>query len=388
MLFSDVYVSDDIKNKLRLTVKNYRVSHTQLFLGVEGTHLLALAIAYAQYINCHNRTEKDSCGKCNSCVQYQHLAHPDLHFYFPNGKDGKSDSTSAEFYSEWRELLLETNALFDEQDWCEKINVEKKQIIINMNDVKDILYKASLKPYESEYKVFIIWMADKLRQDGASRLLKTLEEPDGKTLFLLLTDKQEKILDTILSRSQLVKVNKLSNSDLMDVLIKNKKYDTETARKIAFHSENNLITAFNYNIDEDNENENLEILLQLMRLAYLLSKQSSKFDFSQLTSFIEMIDDFGRERLKDFFRYTISFVRKCIMWNYGLDNILKYSPEEKKNILNFQNYINPSVGQIYYKYFNEAIQHVEINANKKILITDLLLKISEKLILVEKEKKM
>ncbi len=381
MLFSDVYVSDEIKNKLLFTVKNQRVSHTQLFLGVEGSHVLALAIAYAQYINCHNRTATDSCGICTSCIQYQHLAHPDLHFYFPNATNDtiKTDAKSSDFHAEWREIVLETNALFDEQDWYEKINIEKKQAIINVRDTEEIIYKASMKPYESEYKVFIIWMADKLRYDSAPRLLKTLEEPDGKTLFLLVSDKQEKMLDTILSRAQLTKVNALSISELEKVLMEKKNYDMETAKKVAFCSENNLIAAFQYNIEEDSKNENLEIFVQLMRLVYLLSIQSPSLDFSKVTNFIKMMEDFGRERQKDFLRYSIAFIRKCIIWNYDLDTILKYSLEEKEFITKFQHYINASTGPVFYRYFNDAIQHIEANVNAKILFTDLLFQLAERL---------
>ena len=386
MLFADVYVNNEIKRKLINTVKNQRVSHAQLFLGVEGSHVLGLAIAYAQYINCKNRTDTDSCGVCESCIQYQNLAHPDLHFYFPNAVNTsiKDKPKSSDFYVEWREIVKSTNALFTDQDWYQKIGVETKQGIINVRDTEEILYKASMKSYESDYKVFIIWMADKLRYDGAPRLLKTLEEPDGKTLFLLITEKQEQIIDTILSRSQLVKVNTLRTDELVDVLMTKRNFDLETAKRVAFISENNLISAFRYTINEDNENQNLELFIQFMRLAYQLAFPSTNFDFSKITDFIKTIDDLGRERQKNFLRYAIVFVRKCILWDYDLQQILKYTPEEKDFILKFKTFINKSNGAVFYKLFNDSVKYIESNVNEKILFTDLFFKISERFSKVSK----
>ncbi len=380
MLFSDVYVCNEIKQKLINSVKNQRVGHAQLFLGVEGSHTLALAIAYAQYINCKNRSDIDSCGVCESCIQYQHLAHPDLHFYFPNAINNvvKDKPKSSDFYVEWRELVASTNALFTDQDWYQKIGLETKQGIINVRDTEEIVYKASMKSYEADYKVFIIWMADKLRYDGAPRLLKTLEEPDGKTLFLLITEKQELIIDTILSRSQLVKVNSLRSDEMIDLLMKKKSYDLETAKRVAFLSENNLITALQYNINEDNENTNLDFFVQFMRLAYQLALPTPNFDFNKITDFIKTMDDLGRERQKSFLRYALVFIRKCIVWDFDVQQILKYTPEEKDYIFKFKSYINKSNGAIYYKLINESIKHIESNVNEKIMFADLFFKIAEK----------
>ncbi len=377
MLFSDVYVDRLVKQKLINTVKNKRVAHTQLFLGTEGSHVLALAIAYAQYLNCKNRTDSDSCGVCSSCVQYQHIAHPDLHFYFPSASMKDRDKSS-DFHAEWREMITENHALFTEQDWYQKIGMENKQGIINVKDTEEIINKASMKPYESEYKVFIIWKVDKLRYDAAPRLLKTLEEPDGKTLFLLVTDKQEQIIDTILSRSQLVKVNNLPTEEIVNVLMTQKKYDAETAQRIAFLAENNLTTAYNYDINDDNESENLNLFLQFMRLAYLLAVSSKNFELAKMESFIKTMENLGREGQKDFLRYAISFIRKCMLWDYDLQKILKYTPEEKESLPKFITYINRSNGMLFYRYFNESVKHIESNVNGKIMFTDLFFKIAER----------
>lgn len=378
MLFSNVYVSDEIKKRLILTVKNQRVSHAQLFLGSEGTHTLGLAIAYAQYINCKHRSDNDACGVCESCKKYQQLAHPDLHFFFPNAISNsiKKDPKSYDYYTEWREMVTSTNALFTLNEWYQKIEIENKQAIINTKDVEDLLYKASMKPYEAEYKVFIIWMIEKLRFDAATKLLKTLEEPDGKTLFIMITENHDKILKTILSRTQLLKVNKLSTTQLVDVLIQEKKYDIDKANYIALSSDNNLILAMNTELDEEAEHQNLNLFVSFMRLAYQLAYPSHLFDFSKIIDCVAEMESLGREKQKDFLRYAIAFIRNNMLLDYQLDDLLKISKQEQENLLKFKNFINKKTVSFYYKLINDAILHIESNVNTKMVFTDLLFSIS------------
>ena len=241
MRFADVLVPETVKRQLIGAVHSHRVSHAQLFYGLEGTHALALALAYAQYVNCPNRTEEDSCGECPSCRQFSQLAHPDLHFYLPHPA-GK-ELSSYNYYDEWRSLFLETNGLFSLNDWYRKIGMENKQGIINKEDVELLLQQTALKSYESEYKIFIIWMVEKLNGQVAPKLLKTLEEPDGKTLFLLITANYDQVLNTILSRSQLLKINRFNNKELAEILQREKGCDAITARRMALMAENNLISA-------------------------------------------------------------------------------------------------------------------------------------------------
>ncbi len=271
-------------------------------------------------------------------------------------------------------MLISSQMLFTENDWYQKLELESKQAFINVRDVEDIIYKASMKPYESEYKVFIIWMFDKLRHDGAPRLLKTLEEPDGKTLFILITENHEKIIDTILSRAQLVKVNKLNTEEITNAFIEKFACDRDTARKIAFASDNNLIEAFRLYKNEQNDNEDLKLFVQLMRVSFMLSSNNT-FDFNLVTDYINEIEKLGRERQKSFLRYAIMFVRKCIFWDYELEQIVKYTPEEKDWIIKFKPYIDRHNGPFYYKYFNESIKHIQTNASAKILFTDLMFQI-------------
>jgi len=213
--FADVIGQQQVKSQLLKTVKNNRVSHAQLFLGQAGIGKLGLAIAYAQYINCTNKQEDDSCGVCPSCVKYEKLIHPDLHFIFPTATTERVEKPkSKDFVSEWRELILDRNGYISIADWYGKIGIERKRAIINARDCNDIIQTLSYKSFEAEYKVMIIWMVEKLFHSAAPKLLKILEEPPDKTLFILVAENQESMLKTILSRTQLIKVPFLQDDDL------------------------------------------------------------------------------------------------------------------------------------------------------------------------------
>jgi len=319
---------------------------------------------------------------CESCKKYQLLAHPDLHFFFPNATNNsiKKDPKSSDYYSEWREIVGSTHALFTLNEWYQKIEIENKQAIINTRDVEDLLYKASMKPYEAEYKVFIIWMIEKLRFDAATKLLKTLEEPDGKTLFILITENHDKVLNTILSRTQLLKVNKLTTPQLVEVLMHEKNYDNDMANYIALSSDNNLIFAMNTVIDQEAEQHNLNLFVSFMRLAYQFAYPSQSFDFSKLMDCVSDIESLGREKQKDFLRYAIVFVRNNMLLDYQLNDLLKISKQEHEYLVKLKNFIHKNNASIYYKLLNDAILHIESNVNAKMVFTDLIFSISNVLL--------
>ena len=186
MLFSDIIGQELIKEQLRQTVRAQRLPHAQLFSGAEGVGKLPLALAYAQYINCENRNENDSCGVCPSCVKYNKLIHPDLHFVFPVIKPaGRSSVVCDDFINEFRAMVLE-NKHFSLNDWYARISGDAKQGMIYANESQEIIRKLNLKTYESEYKIMIIWLPEKMNNQCANKLLKILEEPPEKTVFLLV----------------------------------------------------------------------------------------------------------------------------------------------------------------------------------------------------------
>ena len=221
MQFKSVIGQDAVKEKLIASVNENRMAHTQLFLGPEGSGAFPLAIAFAQYVNCHNKQDGDSCGTCPSCIKYQKFAHPDLHFIFPTNTNEKikKDPKSLLFSEEWREHLNETKGYADQTQWYEKLAIGNKQGTIYTRDADDVIKILGLKPYEAEYKVVIIYLAEKLLDQASNKLLKSLEEPPDKTLIILIAEHYEMIIPTIRSRAQLVKIPRIPDKVMIQALL-------------------------------------------------------------------------------------------------------------------------------------------------------------------------
>ncbi len=243
MQFREVIGHKAIKEQLIKSVFENRVSHAQLFLGPEGSGNFALALAYAQFISCTDRQLTDSCGVCSSCRKYNKLIHPDLHFSYPFFRGGEKEDSMQDL-EEWRDLVI-TNPYFDMEEWRSRLDAQNKQPNINKAECLNILHRLSLKAFESEFKTMIIWLPEYLKNEG-NRLLKTLEEPSGKTLILLVANHQDQILNTILSRTQLVKIPALSNQDIQEYLMESKDLPEAQASRIAYLSEGNMQAALNF----------------------------------------------------------------------------------------------------------------------------------------------
>src|SRR6201995_56368 len=213
MQFKQIVGQDAIKQRLVTSVKENRVSHAQLFLGPGGSGSLPLAVAYAQFLSCEARLPADSCGECSSCRKYQKLMHPDLHFSYPFFAKHKDDSAIS-FIEEWREAFS-AHPYLTLDIWRGYLDAENKQANINIAECHQILKKLSFKPFESLYKVLILWLPEYLDKEG-NALLKIIEEPQPNTLFLLVAQNQDHVLNTILSRTQLVKIPQLSYNDIKE----------------------------------------------------------------------------------------------------------------------------------------------------------------------------
>lgn len=366
MLFSQIIGQEDIKKKLIQSVKENRVAHAQLFLGPEGTGKLALAIAYAQYINCTNKQENDSCGQCPSCKKFNSLAHPDLHFIFPNttNKSVKKDPESNLFMTEWREYLESCECYANPSNWYNALEIEKKQGIINVRDAATIMRKLNLKAYEAEYKITIIWMAEKLNTEAANKLLKILEEPPEKTVFLLISENQEELLATIRSRTILMKIPKLSHEEVQNALIQRRNVDINSAYKAAILADGNWISAL-YHIDnEDNETVYFSYFQKWMRYCF-------KFNAPELIDFIANdIKPLGREKQKEFLAYGLKIFHNALFINNGLaDNVSL--PEDEKNFLrNFAPFVSNNNIDLISELFEESINQIERNGNDSLIFLD------------------
>ena len=358
MQFREIVGQDQIKARLIETVQSGRISHAQLFLGPEGSGSLALAVAYAQYISCENPGPEDSCGECPSCRKYQKLIHPDLHFSYPFFAKHKED-TAQTFIAEWREAFLE-NPYLGLETWRNSLDAENKQANINIAECHQILQKLSLKPFEGEYKVLIMWLPEYLDKEG-NTLLKIIEEPPHKTLFLLVAQNQEQILSTILSRTQLVKVPAFSDQ-VVETYLLDQGVAPEKAKQIAFLSDGNLQTA--QNLLKDLENDNFQLFTDWMRICFG-DKGNAMIDF------VETIAKSGRENQKAFLRYGIHFLRECLLILSGASDLVRLPEAEQVVAINFaQKVLSLAKAEAIVAELEKAHYHIERNANPKILFLD------------------
>ena len=365
MLFKDIIGQQAVKKRLIQSVLDNRVSHAQLFLGEEGCGKLALAIAYAQYICCTNKGADDSCGTCSSCVKYNKLVHPDLHFVFPvnTNKSITKDPVSDNFIASWRETLNKDPYLSIDQ-WYEIIGIDNKQGFISVKESSEIMKKLSLMTYESEYKVMIIWMPEKMNPAASNKLLKILEEPPAKTLFMLVCEQQDQLLPTILSRTQLVKILRIPDAELARALIEKQNIVQELASKISFLAEGNYVEAVKMMNQGEDENYYATTFIQWMRLCF-----SAKM--IEVTDWVEGIASIGRERQKNFLNYALHMVRESLLMNYADPSLVKLSGNELDFLVKFSPFIHGANCIQLSEELNTAYYHIERNANAKILFLDL-----------------
>ena len=366
MLFSQIIGHEDIKKKLIQSVKENRIAHAQLFLGPEGTGKLALAIAYAQYINCTNKRENDSCGECPSCKKFNALAHPDLHFIFPSttNKNVKKDPESDLFLTEWREYLTSCDCYASLPNWYNALDIENKQGLINVRDASTIIKKLNLKSYEAEYKVVIIWMAERLNTEASNRLLKLVEEPPEKTLFILVSENQEELLMTIRSRTVLMKIPKLTYNDVSEALVKKFNCNAENAHNAAVLSNGNWILATNYVDNQDEEKIYFTFFQKWMRYCF-------KFNAPELIDFIANdIKSLGREKQKEFLAYGLNLFHNALFINNGLINNVLLPEDEKAFLKNFAPFISNNNIDLITELFEESIRQIERNGNAQLIFLD------------------
>lgn len=302
MQFKDIIGQEAIKEKLIKSIREDRVAHAQLFLGAQGAGALPLAFAYAQYLNCINKGETDSCGSCSSCRKYSKLIHPDLHLSFPfYPKNAKE--TALDYAPEWKKAFLE-NPYLSLDSWREAAKAENKLANINIAECHRIIQTLSLKSFEAEYKVLIMWLPEYLKNNG-NALLKLIEEPAPKTLFILVAQQPDQLLNTILSRAQLIKINAPTDAEIEDFFIKNEQVNPQKAKQIAFLSEGNLEKAFQLHRDKS-DLAMYEHFRQWILYCY-------KEDVLGVTEFVDrVLAKPGREQQKSLLSYAISIFREVL----------------------------------------------------------------------------
>jgi len=358
MQFSEIVGQQQVKQHLIKSVRESRISHAQLFLGPEGSGSLALALAYAQYISCEKRQQDDSCGECSSCRKYAKLIHPDLHFSYPFFAKHKED-TALSFIEEWRRSFL-SNPYLGLDEWRNQLDAENKQANINIAECHQIIKKLSLKAFEGEYKVLIMWLPEYLDKVG-NTLLKLIEEPPQKTLFLLVAQNQDQILNTILSRTQLVKVHRLHDNEVAEYLVKKLHISEDQALRTAYLSEGNIQSALNLSKEEGNNNFGL--FSDWLRMCFT-NRGLLAIEFSENTSRM------GRENQKNFLRYGIKIMREVLIVLAGAEALVNLPANEKEFVINFSRILNSAKAEAIINELEKAHYHIERNANPKILFLD------------------
>ena len=365
MRFKDIIGQEKVKHKLIQTIRDNRVSHAQLFLGPESSGSLALALAYAQFINCENKLEDDSCGECSSCKKYSKIVHPDLHFSFPFfAKNGKE--TSLDYIIDWRKAFLK-NPYLSLEYWRDFTNAENKQANINIAECHKIIQSLSLKPFEAEYKVLIMWLPEYLGKNG-NALLKLIEEPAQKTLFLLVAENQDQILTTILSRTQLVKINRPKEAEIKSFLMQEHSVNEEQAKQIAFISDGNVEKAM-ASIAESAHNSFYELFRNWILLCF-------KNDGLGLVELVEKdFPKMGRENQKSFILYAINIMREVLLIKNDLRQIVRLAGKEETLASRFADLFSHDQLEAIITLFEETSFNIERNANPKILFLDVSLQL-------------
>lgn len=384
MLFREIIGQEATKQQLRQTVREGRIPHAQLFTGISGIGKLQLALAYAQYLNCPNRTESDSCGTCPTCLQYQHLQHPDLHFVFPIVG---SDETCDSFLEQWRQIILDKH-YFDLEEWHKALNVETKQSMIYEKESGEILRKLSLKPYGDGYKVMIIWQPEKMNTTTANKLLKMLEEPPAQTVFLLVSEHPEQLLTTIQSRVQTILIPRLE-ADTIATALMQKGIDATKANDIARIANGSYLAALKKSDESEENQQELRDFIALFRDAYtvgVLKDPVKKFEsLKRLKQWsLDMADSkVGREKQKHFLQYAQQQVRENYIRNIGQPDLNYQMEDERDFSVKFAPFIHDGNVEGIMDQLDLAERQIEQNGNAKIIFFDLCLQM---IVLIKKPK--
>ncbi len=370
MKFSDIPGLAETKNLLIDSVKSNHTAHAQLFVGAEGALNLPLALAYAAYLHCQNKGD-DICGTCPACSKSLKYIHPDTHFVFPlsNVKNDKDeDRFKADILKAWRTFLLE-QPFSDLDAWTTSYGGEDKQALISREESREIVKALSLKPFESKYKVMIIWQPELMHPSAANGILKILEEPAAHTYFILVTNAADKLLPTIISRTQLISIPLLPDSEVEKYLSENKSIEPKRAARLAQLADGNLNLAIT--LSENEEDNNGQFFVDWMRACYN-SKRTGEL--------VGMADDFhqlDKLRQRNVLYYGMNMMRESLLSLAGATELHRSRGEEFDFIKKFSAQLSVPVVEKSYKLMSDATYHLERNGSAKMIFLDLSLQISK-----------
>ena len=357
MQFSQIIGLSETKQHLIRSVQENHIAHALLFHGKEGSANLAMAVAFATYINCENKQADDSCGKCASCLKMSKLAHPDVSYIFPTA--GGAKVISENFLSQWREFVAET-PYSNVSEWLEKISI--KQGNIPVEEARQLIQKLALKSYEGGYKIVLIWQAEMLHTATANALLKVLEEPPEQTLFLLVCNQIDKLLTTIVSRTQRVGIRNFTDDEVIAYLTEKQAISIDKAKQIAFFAEGSLHDALQTlgNAEADKH----QWFANWMRMCYA-------FNIQKLVPLADEFDGMTKEAQKEMFVYSIQMLREIFLFVYSGENLVKLQQEELVFVQKFSKAININQLENMVQVLSEAHYHIERNVRAKMVFLDI-----------------
>ena len=374
MRFSDIIGQEELKSHLTDSIDKGRISHAQLFTGIAGAGTLPLAIAYAQYLNCPNRKDGDSCGVCPSCQQIAQSAHPDVHFIYPVNKQGKKSGEvvlSAEFLPQWREIMSQSGGYFTRQEWYDKLDLGKTlQGMISAKEAVEIIRRLSFKSFQSQYKVVIIWQAETMNEEAANKILKILEEPWENTVFLLVAERGDLLLKTILSRTQETSVPRLKVEDLVSLSGASEQERRNMARLAA----GDVIQMRRMVQGEGDElrEECFDLFCRLMRLSY-------NDKHLELLDWADEVAQLSREQQRQMLTHSARLLREAYMLHAGLGRISYLWGEEAKFCNNFAPFIGNQNIEILISEIESAMRQINQNGNARIVFTHFALAVSKQI---------
>ncbi|MBK5279678.1 MAG: DNA polymerase III subunit [Bacteroidia bacterium] len=369
MMFSSIPGLKEVKAMLIDSVKSNHNAHAQLFLGKEGALNLPLALAYTTFLHCQNKGDTDACGICAACSKSLKFIHPDTNFVFPLSNikgDKDADRFKAEMLKSWRQFLIE-QPFGKLDDWTNYYGGEDKQAIISREESREIIRSLSLKPFESRFKVMLIWQPEFMHPSAANGILKILEEPPSNTFFFLITNAAERLLPTILSRTQIIQVPLLSDPEVNEFLENKRDLEETRRRKIVQQAEGDLNFALNL-IDQEEDN-NQEIFTDWMRSCF-------KKDYARLLGLSDNFHELDKMSQRNLLHYGQSMMRETLLHRAGATEINRATGNELKFIQDFSKVMTTSKIERTNHLMNEAAYHLERNGSAKMIFMDLSLQLS------------
>ncbi|HZJ79452.1 MAG TPA: DNA polymerase III subunit delta [Dysgonamonadaceae bacterium] len=369
MYFRDIVGQTEIKQHLIESVQKGYVPHARMLYGLEGVGKLPLAIAYSRYLNCENPKDTDACGKCPSCSKFDKLAHPDLHFAFPMVQNRAEKLLVCDNYlPQWRSFLSE-KIYFNLGDWLQYIDAKNAQGMIYAQESEEIIRKLSLKVYEAKYKIMIVWLPEKMNLECANKLLKLIEEPPARTIFLLISEDLDKVIPTIKSRCQPLYIKPIEYDDMIGAITNTYSLSLTDAQSVVHIANGSYSKAIQLIEADDSSQMLLNLFDKMMGAA---SSREIKF----IKGIADELSKKGREVQKSFLTYSLRMFREYFVGNLNVPELVYLNRHEQQLRQQYPGTINERNIEVLAHEFSLAHKQIEQNGNAKIIFLDLCLKLT------------